>query len=54
MPQKWNLSSSVKCIFRKTEANRILAKQCSVFIVNFNDSVIRNCGLWSLSVIYKA
>ena len=30
MPQKWSLSSSVKCIFRKTRANRILVKQCIV------------------------
>ena len=36
MTQKWKLSSSVKCIFRKTRANRILVKQCSVFIVNFD------------------
>ena len=36
MPQKWNLSSSVKCIFRKTRANRILVKQYNVFIVNFD------------------
>ena len=36
MPQKWNLSSSVKCIFRKTRTNRILVKQSSVFIVNFD------------------
>ena len=36
MPQKWNLSSSVKCIFRKTRENRILVKQCNVFIVNFD------------------
>ena len=34
MPQKWNLSSSVKCIFRKTRTNRILVKQCNVFLVN--------------------
>ena len=27
MPQKWNLSSSVKCIFCKTRANRILVKK---------------------------
>ena len=31
MPQKGKLSSSLKCIFRKTRANRILAKQCIVF-----------------------
>ena len=36
MPQKWILSSSVKCIFRKTRRNRILVKQSSVFIVNFD------------------
>ena len=36
MPQKWILSSSVKCIFRKTRTNRILVKQCNVFIVNFD------------------
>ena len=36
MPQKWNLSSSVKCIFRKTRANRILVKHCNVFIMNFD------------------
>ena len=34
MPQKWNLSSSVKCIFCKTRANRILVKKCIVFIAN--------------------
>ena len=34
MPQKWNLSSSVKCIFRETRANRILVKQCIVFIAD--------------------
>ena len=33
MPQKWNLSS-VKCILRKTRANRILVKQCIVFIAD--------------------
>ena len=26
MPQKWTLSSSVMCIFRKTRANRLLVK----------------------------
>ena len=36
MPQKWILSSSVKCIFRKTRTNRILVKLSSVFIVNFD------------------
>ena len=40
MPQKWNLSLSVKGIFRKTRTNRILVKhvclQCNVFIVNFD------------------
>ena len=36
MPQKWILSSIVKCIFRKTRTNRILVKQSSVFIVNFD------------------
>ena len=36
MPQKWNFLSRVKCIFRKTTANRILVKQWSVFIVNFD------------------
>ena len=36
MPQMWNLSSSVKWIFRKTRTNRILVKQCNVFIVNFD------------------
>ena len=36
MPQKWILSSSVKCLFRKTRTNRILVKQSSVFIVNFD------------------
>ena len=36
MAQKWTLSSSVQCIFRKTRANRFLVKQCSVFIVNFD------------------
>ena len=34
MPQKWNISSSVNCIFRKTRANRILVKQCTVFIMD--------------------
>ena len=34
MPQNWNLSSSVKCIFCKTRANRILVKQCIVFIAD--------------------
>ena len=34
MPQKWNLSSSVKCIFCKTRANRILVKQCIVSIAD--------------------
>ena len=34
MPQKWNLSKSVKCTFRETRANRILVKQCIVFIAN--------------------
>ena len=34
MPQKWNLSSRVKCIFRKTRANRNLAKQHILFIVD--------------------
>ena len=36
MPQEWNLSTSVKCIFCKTRTNRILVKQCNVFIVNFD------------------
>ena len=36
MPQKWILTSSVKCIFRKTRMNCILVKQCNVFIVNFD------------------
>ena len=36
MPQKWNLSSSVKCIFRKTRAYRIVVKHGIVFIVNFD------------------
>ena len=34
MLQKWNLLPSVKCIFRKTRANRILVKQCIVFIAD--------------------
>ena len=34
MPQKWNLSSSVKCIFCRTRENRILVKMCIVFIAN--------------------
>ena len=34
MPQKWNLSSYVKCIYCKTRANRILVKKCIVFIAN--------------------
>ena len=34
MPQKWNLSSSVKSIFSKTRVNRILVKKCIVFIAN--------------------
>ena len=34
MPQKWNLSSSVKCTFFKTRANRILVKKWIVFITN--------------------
>ena len=34
LPQKWILSSSVMCIFRKTRANRILDKQCIVFIAD--------------------
>ena len=36
MPQKWILSSTVMCIFHKTRANRILVKQCNVFIVSFD------------------
>ena len=43
--QEWNLSSSVKCIFRKTRANRILVKQCIVFIPDLMLNVIINCGL---------
>ena len=34
MPKKWNLSSSVKCIFCKKRANRFLVKKCIVFIAN--------------------
>ena len=34
MPQKWSLSSSVMCIIRKTRTNRILVKQCNMFIMN--------------------
>ena len=34
MPQKWNLSSSEKCTFRKTRANRILVKQCIEFVAD--------------------
>ena len=33
MLQKWRLTSTVKCIFRKTRANRILVKQCIVYSV---------------------
>ena len=33
MPQKWK-SSSVKCIFRKTRANRVLVEEFFVFIVD--------------------
>ena len=42
MPQKWTLSSSVKCIFRKTRTNRILVKQSSVLIVNFDAQCNQN------------
>ena len=34
MPQKWNLSSSINCIFRETRANRILVKQFTVLIMD--------------------
>ena len=34
MPQKWILSSNVKCIFRETRANSILVKECIVFIAD--------------------
>ena len=36
MPQKWILSSSVMRIFRKMRVNRIIVKQCIVFIANFD------------------
>ena len=44
MPQKGNLSSSVKSIFRETRANRILVKQCNVFIVKFDTQC--NLKVW--------
>ena len=44
MPQKWDLSSSVNCFFRKTRANRILVKQCIVFIGDCDAQGNQNFG----------
>ena len=51
MPQKWSLSSSVMCIIRKTRTNRILVKQCNVFIVNCDAQY--NQKLRILVIVYQ-
>ena len=51
MPQKWILSSSVKRFFRKTRANHILVKQCSVFIAHFDAQCNQKLLFRLLSVI---
>ena len=39
-----HLSSSVECIFRKTRANRIVVKQCIVFIADCDAQCNQNFG----------